>query len=236
MNRLSTFLKPGYAPNDSAQTYDGLNAETYWTPQRISESRSFQYDVYRLAARLARKHGFRNCLDVGCGSAMKTKQFLASVVQSVYLVDQPSCRSLVEATFPEATFLPADLEHCDFRLAECFDLIICADVLEHLHDPWPCMSWIKRHLCPEGLAIFSSPERDILRGTECMHSPHPAHVCEWNQAEFRSMLEAAGFVVHRQALFPVSRLSPMTRTLRCLLPPQCQPKHWKACQVAVCSK
>jgi len=38
-----------------------------------------------------------------------------------------------------------------------FDVIICADVLEHLEDPWSCLKRIVEHLKPGGMMIFSIP-------------------------------------------------------------------------------
>jgi SAM-dependent methyltransferase len=51
------------------------------------------------------------------------------------------------------------------------DTIICADVLEHLRDPWTLLSWLRTLLDPGGRAVISVPNiahwtarRAVLRG------------------------------------------------------------------------
>ena len=40
---------------------------------------------------------------------------------------------------------------------ECFDLIICADILEHLYDPWKMLFDLRDYLTPDGRIIASIP-------------------------------------------------------------------------------
>jgi 2-polyprenyl-3-methyl-5-hydroxy-6-metoxy-1,4-benzoquinol methylase len=49
-----------------------------------------------------------------------------------------------------------ELENIDAP-EEYFDVIICADVLEHIADPWKCISGISRHLKKGGFLIASVP-------------------------------------------------------------------------------
>jgi 2-polyprenyl-3-methyl-5-hydroxy-6-metoxy-1,4-benzoquinol methylase len=51
------------------------------------------------------------------------------------------------------------------------DVIICADVLEHLRDPWAVLAWLRTLLAPGGRAVISVPNiahwtarRALLRG------------------------------------------------------------------------
>lgn len=51
------------------------------------------------------------------------------------------------------------------------DHVLCADVLEHLRDPWSTLAWLRTLLAPEGKAIISVPNiahwtarRALLRG------------------------------------------------------------------------
>jgi 2-polyprenyl-3-methyl-5-hydroxy-6-metoxy-1,4-benzoquinol methylase len=51
------------------------------------------------------------------------------------------------------------------------DVIICADVLEHLRDPWTVLAWLRALLAPGGRAVISVPNiahwtarRALLRG------------------------------------------------------------------------
>ncbi|MBZ0104048.1 MAG: class I SAM-dependent methyltransferase [Sulfuricella denitrificans] len=40
---------------------------------------------------------------------------------------------------------------------DLFDVIVAADVLEHLHDPWACLHKIRSYLRPEGFIVLSVP-------------------------------------------------------------------------------
>jgi methionine biosynthesis protein MetW len=51
------------------------------------------------------------------------------------------------------------------------DVVVCADVLEHLRDPWAVLAWLKTLLAPGGRAVISVPNiahwtarRALLRG------------------------------------------------------------------------
>jgi 2-polyprenyl-3-methyl-5-hydroxy-6-metoxy-1,4-benzoquinol methylase len=55
-------------------------------------------------------------------------------------------------------FQIADIEQENINAPEdYFDIIICADVLEHLADPWKCIARISRHLKKGGRMIASIP-------------------------------------------------------------------------------
>jgi 2-polyprenyl-3-methyl-5-hydroxy-6-metoxy-1,4-benzoquinol methylase len=56
------------------------------------------------------------------------------------------------------SFQIANIENEDIQAPEqYFDVILCADVLEHLVDPWNAVNKISRYLKPEGLLIVSIP-------------------------------------------------------------------------------
>ncbi|QEC47114.1 class I SAM-dependent methyltransferase [Baekduia soli] len=51
------------------------------------------------------------------------------------------------------------------------DVVLCADVLEHLRDPWTVLAWLRTLLAPDGVAVISVPNighwtarREVLRG------------------------------------------------------------------------
>lgn len=230
------FIKSGYRCNENALTYEAEDTDKFWTDERLQTSSKFQYYVYLLAAKLAKKNGFKRAIDIGCGPATKTKSILAPVINEIVLIDQPNCEVLTKNIFPQAHFISANLEECDVKLSHTSDLIICADVLEHLFNPIPCLKFALDHLSQSGIAIFSTPERDILRGTDCMTSPHAAHVREWNQFEFKQLLQYSGFKVIEQKFFPAAKLSYQEEILCNLSRGLFAPSHWKSCQVAICCK
>lgn len=238
MRAENHFLKDGYRarpPEDALAAPSVL--DDFWTEVRVADARRmlYQFEVYQLAAKLAARRGRPRSLDIGCGPPIKAKQILAPVCASVTLVDHPGVEAAARSEFPEARFIPCDLEIADADCGGRFGLVVCADVLEHLYDPVPCMRMIRRHLEPGGIVVLSTPERDYLRGPDCMASPKPEHVREWSQHEFRRFVEHHGFRVRRQLFFPPVRLSSAEFRVSRLLAPFVRSRRWSACQTLVCS-
>jgi SAM-dependent methyltransferase len=227
------FIKPGYRPNLVQATLDPSPSPSYWNATRIAEAMSWQHDVYAMAMRRIAA-GASSLLDVGCGPPRKLAAMLPRTPVRVHLVDQPNTAPLARELLPAATFTAADLERIHLDLGERFALVLCADVLEHLLDPDPCLGFMQRHLAADGTLIVSTPERDVLRGRDCDHSPHPQHVREWNRAEFRAYLESRGLRVHEQRLLPQRRTPALRRAWGALRHRCGRPPSWYSCQVAVC--
>jgi predicted TPR repeat methyltransferase len=228
------FVKPGYAANAQAQTLDIQPWDKYWTPERIEDSARYQHHIYLLAARIARRHRFETGMDLGCGPGTKAARILANSIPDLVLIDQPSSAGLVKKCLPAATFIAMDLETCAVELNRTVDLIVCADVLEHLYDPNACIRFARDHLVSRGIAVFSTPERDVLRGPNCMNSPHPAHVREWNKEEFRALLEHGGFHIISQSTLPMTRLGVIEELARTSLGRVLRLRRWHSSQVAIC--
>jgi SAM-dependent methyltransferase len=130
-------------------------------------------------------------------------------------------------------FRGMDLEAPDGTdLHGAFDLVICADVVEHLLDPDPCVRFLGALLRPDGIAVVSTPERDIMRGPACITSPKAVHVREWNASEFAEYLGAHGFTIRRHVLLPKGRVSRVQRLVR-LLPRRSADLN--GCQMVVCT-
>jgi SAM-dependent methyltransferase len=137
--------------------------------------------------------------------------------------------------FSNVRFIAADLSEIDIDLDRKFDLIICADVLEHLLNPNPCLEFIGRHIISNGVAILSTPERDNLRGKDSDHSPHPAHVREWSGQEFREYLEHQGWAIRQYHLYPQARLNPIEQIAWKILGSGFLRRRWASCQAVVCT-
>lgn len=226
-------IRPDYCAREAQQSLDPAEAARYWTPARLALSGQWQYYVYRLARDLARRRGAKSVLDVGSGPGTKIRDLIEPLGVDLALVDQPSTRPIAERTLPGATFVAADLSEIDLDLGRRFDLIVCSDVVEHLLDPDPCVAFVRAHLEPRGLALFSTPDRERLRGANCLESPHPEHVREWSGSEFRAYLESRGFAVERQHWFPARRTHPLDFALGRLLGRALPLRRWTACQAVV---
>lgn len=98
-------------------------------------------------------------LEIGAGSGntlvyIKENKLAAEVmgVELVKSADSNQQHPLIDK------FQIADIEKENINAPkEYFDVIICADVLEHLSDPWSCINKLSQHLKKGGRLIASIP-------------------------------------------------------------------------------
>jgi SAM-dependent methyltransferase len=230
------FIKEGYQPNQQAVSIPGDEGTPYWTPARLQQATTnkYQWYVYELCRDLLRRGGYKSLLDVGSGPPVKVKQLLAHHCEEIVLIDRPCLAQLAQQILPVAKFLPADLEESNIDLSSQFDLIVCADVLEHLMNPDNCVRFVKHHLSGKGLAIFSTPERDYLRGKDCCSGPKPEHVREWNGAEFAQYLDSHGFRLLEHLYFPQMIIPRVEFHCSRVLSRFIKNRRWSSCQVVLC--
>ena len=228
-------IKEGYVALTERRTFDGDTDGSYWNADRLALSRRYQYYVYALARRLIRSEGRKSLMDVGCGPALKIRELLAPHCGDFVLVDQPTIEGIVKQNV-DCPFVAADLDTIEIDLGRTFDVVVCADVVEHLLDPARCLAFIRRHLGERSVALISTPERYHLYGKRCMRSMHPDHVREWNADEFGRYLASQGFRVRRTLLYPQMRIGAAEFGLSRLLSPLVRTRAWSSCQVAVCQK
>jgi SAM-dependent methyltransferase len=229
-------IKDGYRPNLTRGTYDPEGDPDFWNDDRIAAAGQFQYYVYASAARLARKRGARLIMDIGSGPPIKMKTFFEESGAEIRLIDQPAVKTLASELLPRAKFVAADLETIDLDLGTKFDLVICADVLEHLLDPTPCLRFARNHLAQDGLLVVSTPERDVVRGKSCMECSKPEHVREWNAQEFVSYLRSQGLRVLSHSVVPQRPVGRWRYVRAWLGHALGRPPGWFSCQMAVCRK
>lgn len=196
-------LKEGYTSHDSNASIEEHSGD-YWNARRRSMAMSYQWHVYKLAAKLVTRHRLRTVLDVGCGPADKLMKLIAPIAQTTG-VDQRTVVELASKGHPRGRFVAVDLDKPDQPAVGVFDLIVCADVIEHMHDPDHVIEFIKRNCGTRSLVLMSTVERDVLRGRDNMKSPMPAHVREWNAAELATYIRAAGFEILDAGRAPAHR-------------------------------
>jgi len=179
-------IKPGYQVRHRPRPYR----------DSLDDSRTYQLDVYRHAGQLARSDDVTTVLDVGCGLATKLMDFVAPHCDSITGIDCPAIIEQCRAMYADGHWIAADIEDAGFSVAGTYDLIICADVIEHLRDP-DCMLRLLRDASHETtVVLLSTPERDLRRGAHDMGPPaNPAHVREWNAAELAAYLRSRDFEV-----------------------------------------
>jgi len=204
-NPFDLCLPAGYRQQVVPRTRDDCtqNTQAYWNNERIADCRrrEYQFHVYRWAARLIRAYRLRSLVDVGSGPGWKLASLIAPVCQDITALDQPSAMDLARRFQIPATLGTIDLER-PLPPTRAWDVVVCADVIEHLIDPMPLLEFLRSAAGQNGRILLSTPERDRLRGRECMGSDKPEHVREWARGEFLRFLAKAGFVVERSRLVP----------------------------------
>jgi 2-polyprenyl-3-methyl-5-hydroxy-6-metoxy-1,4-benzoquinol methylase len=116
-------------------------------------------------------------LDVGCATGYLAAELVARGCTVVGVEFDPVAAQQARAVCREVVV--GDLESEAVRAevqravagAGGVDTVICADVLEHLRDPWAVLAWLRTLLDPGGRAVVSLPNiahwtvrRELVRG------------------------------------------------------------------------
>lgn len=192
---VNYFIKDGYKANPINITNDQVSNTSYWNEERIKAAASYQLPVYDYAVSYIYRKRLRSIIDVGCGVGRKLAYIHQKNPQLLITgIDQAKAIEYCTKAYDFGTWLADDFDNpcLDGIVA---DLVICSDVIEHVTDPDRLLSYVKSKIGTNGVAIFSTPERDILRGAECFHSPNKHHVREWNRDEFSNYLQHNGFQI-----------------------------------------
>ncbi len=110
-------------------------------------------------------------LDIGCGTGALGKYFKEKGVAEFCGVEL-SHTAASEASCVLDRVIEGDIERIELPFEpEHFDCIVCADVLEHLIDPWAVMTKLRTLLKPSGCIVASIPNvgfhrivRGLIRG------------------------------------------------------------------------
>ncbi len=219
------FLPDGYVANTRLATVEHEFGE-YWHPARRAKAMDYQYDVYDTARELADRHSIVSVADFGCGIGAKLDHFFGHLHPTAF--DQATVGAFVAEHYPRLRFCSIDLAG-PTTPSERFELTICADVLEHLHDPDPAMELIRQ--TTSRFAVISTPERELTRGSGCMACTKREHVREWSEPEFRKYVESRGFRIVEHRLVPKERLSDAERARRDASSERT--RLWHGCQMVV---
>ena len=144
-----------------------------------------------------RKFVFHSLMDVGAGFGLFLEEWrLISPSTSLYAIEpSPSlastCRSKGFAVYEDV------VEQIDINTVEKVDLIVCFEVLEHVHDPLSFIQSLNRFLKPHGRLLlttlsFSGFDLQLLQDRSSQISP-PHHINFFTLRGFQLLFETAGF-------------------------------------------
>lgn len=201
------FIKEGYNSRSSQDVQHWKAGGKFWTKERVMMNGFFQYHVYEYARDIIRGHKIRSVLDIGCGAGKKLMTLIHPICMEVTGVDMEEAIEYCRNAYTGGRFIVDDLENPKRPDHGPYGLLICSDVIEHMNDPDILLDYIKKMSTGESYILISTPERDVLRGKDCMGSEKPEHVREWNQDELRSYLSNEGFIVIEQKLIPFTRFA-----------------------------
>lgn len=176
---MSYFLPEGYVERLGAvQDFEG----------EAKRKDDCQKEVYEEAAALAREMELETIIDIGTGSGWKLVKYLGDRSNVIGVDLEPAVKILLDR-------YPVDLNGIVWTTPERLpiwtdkgaDLVICADMIEHVDDPDATIATI-RSLEPKWIVI-STPDRALLGpGRQPGPPANQCHVREWNFAEFKAYI------------------------------------------------
>lgn len=141
-----------------------------------------QVEVYRFAKEIVQRHSLRVVADVGCGMGHKLVKYFPDHHTIGY--DIPATVVRLKQRYPRKQWEAADLSSPNLPPT---DLVIAADVIEHVPDPDMMLAFILR-MKPK-YVVLSTPDRNLLRyGTHNGPPKNPFHLREWNMPELHAYL------------------------------------------------
>lgn len=181
-------------PYNLKSTYISREVPAYFE-DTLTDSASWQADVYRLAAKLARESGISRLVDIGCGRGEKLKP--VSHEFHIIGVDYESNIDAFAINIPGADHYFSNLE-TEIEPPALFreSIVICADVIEHLKTPENLIETLRNAAKSAQYVLVSTPDR--LRVHRKDHNGPPVnkyHVREWTLDELVGWFESEGLPV-----------------------------------------
>jgi 2-polyprenyl-3-methyl-5-hydroxy-6-metoxy-1,4-benzoquinol methylase len=213
------YLPDGYLENTQASADAG--GTPYWKddladPVLRQRTLRWQEPVYRYASRRFAART-RAVVDIGCGTGSKLVRYFRGRVQRLVGLDQGSAIARARRVFPEETWIEGDLQDATAWAQVAAiepDVVICADVIEHVGDPLDLLDRLRA--AARGPIVLSTPDRGRLDAARPLGPPlNPRHVREWTMQELQALVRSRGFDVERaRHLFPRSYAPAMVEVKR----------------------
>jgi ubiquinone/menaquinone biosynthesis C-methylase UbiE len=137
-------------------------------------------------------------LDIGSGNGWLADECRAHKLRAPVLADIgiANLRKLRAKLGASALLVAADAYRLPFRDGS-FHCVIASEVLEHLNEPADALSEARRVLVENGRIVVSTPYREKLRYSLCIHcnqsTPLNAHLHSFDEARHTALMREAGF-------------------------------------------
>jgi ubiquinone/menaquinone biosynthesis C-methylase UbiE len=142
----------------------------------------------------------RNALDVGCGDGRLTAELRARSVTGADVSAVALERA--RARVPDATLVKVDPDEPLPFADNSFDLVLCAETIEHVRDVQLFLSEARRVLHPRGTLAVTTPAHSrwtaawvAVRGWESLFDPLSPHLRFFGERSLRRLLDDLGFDV-----------------------------------------
>jgi SAM-dependent methyltransferase len=187
-------------PHDAAFEKYAIRGAYHWqeTSRSLRRHNAFTMERYRRTLRAARAKQPASLLDYGCGDGA----FLGFVARQGHSIElhgyDPNDEAVrLAASELAARGIVATIHKSPDDVPDAyFDLVICADVIEHVNDPTALLIDLDRALAPGGTAVVTTP----VRATE--HPLDRNHAREWFPGDFAAFLTTGPLALraHEQAI------------------------------------
>ena len=192
-----------YTAHYALDAFDMVLPEDMGHFRRHQEKRRFQ-----CISRLVPKQGVMHVLDVGAGSGWLSEMLVSRGFETnaldLGLDSILRAKKRLERRSIAVPFTEGDVYRLPYRSGS-FDAAVASEILEHLEKPKEALSEIARVLRPGGWIIVSTPYRERIEETLCIHcnrkTPVNAHLHAFDERTLTELLKTAGFTPPRLVKF-----------------------------------
>jgi hypothetical protein len=160
-------IKDGYKARLKNQFFDDTRLKDEW-----------QKEVYEKARAIVDLYGLNSVLDIGTGSGYKLLKYFSD--KQTLGMDLVRTVTWLKRTYPDRIWTDKNEPHPGF------DIVICADVIEHVPEPDQLVDLIQN--CNPRFSVISTPDRSLLTRGQDGPPGNKAHVREWTFDEFAQYL------------------------------------------------
>ena len=156
---------------------------------------TFQLRVYKLARACMVTSTMKSVLDIGCGNPQKLRFLIAPFSEDITGIDLSKNVQHINEEFGE--WIGCDIEKSMPDIDKVFDLIIAADIIEHLHEPKKLVELIKHVSDEKTLIILSTPAKETLP----KNVNNVDHHSEFTTEEIKKFLTKSGFIIEQHLVY-----------------------------------